>query len=318
MRSLEQNRRELRDFVNREVAAGFAAPEAIVHRAVNRFFRRAWPALLLPVYAKGAVKSALAKHLEAQAKWPATTDCDRLDNAFAELEQKGIFCRQNTGADGQAAIEKYLKFPYAFGERPDFRGYVFFLEQDTAFVLEHGLLFLTFGPGATAEEILDASKESRPDELNRASEIKEATLAVAREVVETLKRHGLNAQWNGLPQERIRIPMVWRRCREADQMGLTAEMPRRIKETVAGHDVSVVAAGQSTLVTGPAEVIDGLTGEGPLTEEEAEQEPDEEDHAGDEAMTSKPTEQIVRDMSVYIDRQVAAGFAAPDEIGTVQ
>ena len=310
-RSIKQLLRELRDFVNHEVAAGFAGPEAIVHRAVNRFFRRAWPALLLPVCAEGAVKSALAKHLEAQAKWPATTDCDRLDSAFAELEQKGIFCRQNTGADGQAAIEKYLTFPFAFGERPDYRGYVFFHAQDTEFVLKHGLLFLTFGPVPVTRETLDAGTESRPDESSRSEEIKEATLAVAREVVETLKRHGLDAQWNGLPQERIRVPMVWKRRREADQMDRTAEMPRRIKETVADHDVSVVADDRCILETGPVEVIDGLIDEGLPTEEE---EPDEDAAAADEAMTSKPTEQIVRDMSIFIDRQVAAGFAAPDEI----
>ena len=62
--------------------------------------------------------------------------------------------------------------------------------------------------------------------------------------------------------------------------------------------------------TGPVDVIDGLIGEDLLKEEK----PDEDDDAKDEGMTSEPTEQILRDMGVFIDRQVTAGFATPDEI----
>ena len=64
----------------------------------------------------------------------------------------------------------------------------------------------------------------------------------------------------------------------ACEMDLAAAMLRSIKETISGHEVSIEADTHFISLTGPVKVIDGLIGEGLLTE------PDEDDE--DETMTT--------------------------------
>jgi hypothetical protein len=318
-RSLEQILDELRNLLNREVALGFADLRQLESSAVRCLSQIGLPALLRQGLIKSRVKQAIERHLNAQAKWPAITDCDKLDRAFAELEQKGILCRQDFRAclaDGHACMN--IQMEEEFKEGRSIRGYVFFHEQDAEDVLNHGLLFLAFGPAPIPEGVLDVGTESRADESSRSSEIREATLAVAREVVAVLKRHGLNAQWNGLPHERIRVPMVWRRRgpitpKDNGAGNQAQEYPGN--DDTGQHDQEKNHANQMNLAaamlraTGPVDVIDGLIGEVLLKEEEPEK-----DDAKSEATTEQPTEQKGRDMGAFIDRQVAAGFATPDEI----
>jgi hypothetical protein len=41
------------------------------------------------------VDTELAAHRRRQAKWAEPTDCDRLDQAFADLEDRGVVARQH-------------------------------------------------------------------------------------------------------------------------------------------------------------------------------------------------------------------------------
>ena len=99
------------EFVDQQVAAGFAAPDEITEWAV-KCFSDDLPATSLRPIAEGLVTLAVEAHLEQQATWPAVTDCDRLDNAFAELEQNGIMRRQDYDIDlsgGNAALTEEMK-----------------------------------------------------------------------------------------------------------------------------------------------------------------------------------------------------------------
>ncbi|MGA9525366.1 MAG: alpha/beta hydrolase-fold protein, partial [Myxococcaceae bacterium] len=111
--------------------------------------------------------SVLDRRMEAQAReekgWPAITDCDRLDRAFAALEAAGILARQNyedCGTCGGAAILDELNAAREAGRHA--RGYVFFHMQDTESAVDGGGLYLSYG----------ASEEGN-----------EATAAIGREVV---------------------------------------------------------------------------------------------------------------------------------------
>jgi hypothetical protein len=145
-------RGELRDLIKEHVAAGFDAPADIVTWVVALYSDRFPPESLQPVV-ENMVTKTVARHLAAQSYWPEVTDCDRLDHAFAELEQNGILCRQNYEdclTCGHAALRDEAEL--AREEGRDVRGYTFFHAQDITWVLD-GDLYLAFGlPPATAEE----------------------------------------------------------------------------------------------------------------------------------------------------------------------
>ena len=125
---------------------------------------------------------------ESKRHWPRTTDCDRLDHAFDQLEQQGVVCLQNAGytqSDGYEDVREELR------ERTDaerFVGYCFFHGQDLARVVQGGGLLLAFGP------------------LNAAQE-HSLGLEVGQRVMRALAAAGLQAQWDGSFQQRITLPV---------------------------------------------------------------------------------------------------------------
>jgi len=197
------------DYISQQVEAGFATPSEIVDAAVDVFAEDLPSEPLRPI-AEELVKTAIEEHMAEQATWPAVTDCDRLDNAFAELEQNGIMCRQNYDLDvsgGQAALKEEMITAAKEG-RP-IRGGCFFHAQDTDALVEDGSLFLAFSPGPAAKEIVEAAMKHRLD----ASANEQAAITVAGEIVATLRRHGVDARWGGSTIERIEIPIDWKRRR---------------------------------------------------------------------------------------------------------
>ena len=181
---------DLRRQVEIDIASGFYDLDEVVERTVDSLFDEAEPEQLEPV-AERLAREALARHLRAQAAWPAVTDCDRLDHAFAELERAGIVARQHfsccmrcgtseIGAEMGDAAESGLEV----------RGYTFYHAQDTERAVDGGSLCLAYGAAEEGEE---------------------PTLAVAREIVATLQRHGLATQWNGSAELRIEVEMDWKR-----------------------------------------------------------------------------------------------------------
>lgn len=87
--NLDQIIEELRNYIHHQVAAGFTEAGEISGYAVEAFSNEYDPSLLRP-YAERLTGEALEAHRQAQATWPEVTDYDRLDAAFAELEQHGI------------------------------------------------------------------------------------------------------------------------------------------------------------------------------------------------------------------------------------
>ena len=226
------------------------------------------------------VTDAIDQHMYEQSTWPAVTDCDLLDRAFAELEGRGILCRQNycsCPSDGHAELVDEMEIARKAGR--DVRGYAFFDQQVTDMAIHNGTLCLAFGPGpATDEEIsaiarvllpewrdkMDAAATtfvpadhvgprgpakwlrgrwvrmllptSRPSRMkstleqirqtvkkdlkaNRFAAITKSSATIevisklGREILETLRRHGLDARWNGSILECIQIEMDWKRRR---------------------------------------------------------------------------------------------------------
>lgn len=154
------------------------------------------------IYAREDIDEALVsksidvrikKHEADQKVWPAVTDCDRLDSAFAALNKRGVIALQNAGntqTDGYEIAEVYHE------EHPNPKsviGYCFYHNQDLERVVDGDVLYLSFGPVDPKEE---ASKG----------------VEVGNIIREELQKAGLKVEWNGTFDDRLRvIDLVWQR-----------------------------------------------------------------------------------------------------------
>ncbi|HEU5109794.1 MAG TPA: hypothetical protein VFT95_14725 [Micromonosporaceae bacterium] len=189
--------RFVQDYVDIEVAGGYADREEIIEDAVELAMDEALDAgerlggEAIRSIAAELVDRALSAHAERQASWPAVTDCDRLTAAFTELERSGIVARENFSCCTTCGVHEIGEEV----ERLDgvARGYTFFHEQDTEGAAEAGHpVFLSYG----------ATRAGGGDPL-----------AVGHEVVATLRRHGLDPHWNGDLARKIEVPLDWKRRR---------------------------------------------------------------------------------------------------------
>lgn len=183
---------EARDIVRRAVRTGFDDREQLIGSAIEMLEDEYDPDAVRAIV-PALVDEELAAHRKAELGWPAITDCDRLDAAFAALEDAGIVARQNftcCGTCGSAEIWDEIGEARDSG-RP-VRGYGFYHMQDSESAAEGHGLYLNYGAVEEGED---------------------AALAVGREIVVTLARSGLSPDWNGSWSTRIAVPLDWKRRR---------------------------------------------------------------------------------------------------------
>jgi hypothetical protein len=131
-----------------------------------------------------------ARKQSAELEWPAITDCDRLDEAFAALERRKVLGLHNAGysmsaAHGEAYFELQVR------SHVDYVGYCFYHEQDIDTSIESGDLYIGF------------------DDTQEGSPMMED---VARIVVEELAAAGLDPVWDGDRNARIHLKgFIWQR-----------------------------------------------------------------------------------------------------------
>lgn len=137
--------------------------------------------------------ATLHKKRLAEATWPAETDVDRLDRAFARLEAQrvcALACAGDTVDDGYEAVSGVINADGVPDDR--YMGYCFFHSQDVDRALAGGGLLLAFG-------YLD-------------SDVKADAIPVGRLIVEALQQEGLQTRWSGSATQRIAVPgMHWQR-----------------------------------------------------------------------------------------------------------
>jgi hypothetical protein len=142
-------------------------------------------------------RAAIDAREKLEATWPAVTTNDKIDAAFKELNEAGIVALQGAGytmGDGWDEANDIA----AQLENPP-RGAVFYHWQD----LERGVkgegLWLAYG----------AYVEGEGHE--------QASLAIAAEACEVLRRHGVAVTFRGTIEERIFIePFTWQRRYRAE------------------------------------------------------------------------------------------------------
>lgn len=188
--------KQLQDSVLLAVRGGFDSRETIIETEIDNW-RDDWQGddYSFDVWKRHiayTVDVLMKRHYTEQQTWLHETDCDKLDEAFAELDRCGIVARQNFSccqSCGHTEIQDEIL------EAQDYRpiqGYVFFHQQDTEHATDNDRLYLAYG-GAIEGEI--------------------HALEVAQEVVATLRKAGLTVEWNGLIHKRIAVKMTWQRRR---------------------------------------------------------------------------------------------------------
>lgn len=192
---MNELRQFLTDIISVDVRGGFASREQIIDSACLAAEGDA-PELEIEALATRIVDEVLAVHALAQRSWIGETDCERLDEAFAELDRQGIVARQNftcCQSCGHSEIANEIEATEVF--RP-VRGYVFYHIQDLESVVRNGYLYLAFG--------------------SVSGELKESEI-IAQEICEILRKAGLEPDWNGSIRTRICIrDLNWQRRRYAE------------------------------------------------------------------------------------------------------
>jgi hypothetical protein len=186
-----EDRETLEAFCRRLVYAGYETPEQMLASAVGYLEGLATPAQVRRA-ARPLLARLLAEHAREQASWPAVTDCDRLDRAFAELERAGILARQDFSCCRTCgAHDLRRELVERRKEGLPSRGFVFFHVQGTERVVETGELLLEVG---------EADRREKAEQVSHL-------------VVDALQRHGLRAVWGGDWHEPPIVRLDWKRRR---------------------------------------------------------------------------------------------------------
>jgi hypothetical protein len=183
---------QLREFIAQRVREGFESAHAIIENAHHWTNEKHNRDDLLPEI-KRLTAECLAAHRAEQAGWGATTDCDRLDEAFACLNCQGIVARQDFSCCNNCGFTEIWEEIDEAEKRHPVHGYVFYHLQSTERAVNSGQLLMAYG-----------CVEEDPD----------AFLRVGNKIVLELRRVGLNASWSGTAAHPIVVEgIVWRRRR---------------------------------------------------------------------------------------------------------
>lgn len=189
---MEQVSTKLRRFIDLEIWIGFACPEAIREDA-SLYALEALAREDLDDEINRLLQEAIEHHAAEQAGWGSITDCDRLNQAFAALEEQGIVARQHfTCCNNCGHTEIWDEIEEA-ANRQSVQGYTVYHFQGTQRVLESNELMLAYGSVAEEETTL---------------------VEVARKIVTELQRAGLAARWEGTVDYPVIIEGIrWQRRR---------------------------------------------------------------------------------------------------------
>jgi hypothetical protein len=187
----EEDRKFIRDAFTFWVRSGFEDPHELIEEIALRTHDLVGEA---PSSFHDELKELVQSELEAQrareATWEDETVNDRLEEAFAELWDRGIVALQNAG---YTMAEGWEDVADAREQMPEARGAVFFHQQDTERAVDGKGLLLAFGSFAEGEEH------------------KPQSLLVGQEVCDVLRKHGVEVSWDGNVDRRIEIsPFPWR------------------------------------------------------------------------------------------------------------
>ncbi|HVZ94008.1 MAG TPA: hypothetical protein VG797_05820 [Phycisphaerales bacterium] len=186
-------RQDIMEYVETAVRAGYESDRDIASAACSNYVELSIDQRIFESWIQSLVKESVARIRAESRTWPAMTDCDRLDAAFAELERDGYIARQNYSCCQTCGIAEICQEAEDLtAQGRSVVGYVFFHEQDTENAVDGIGLCLAFG------------SDSNDPETDRR---------VAQHIIFVLDRHGLQTSWPGTIDKRIVVEIDWKRRR---------------------------------------------------------------------------------------------------------
>ncbi len=183
---------DLRAFIAYRAREGFESVHEIIENATDHFLGKHQCDDLRPEI-KRITAELLAAHRAEQSRWEGSTDCDRLDEAFAALNRQGIVARQDFSCCNNCGFTEIWDEVDAEEKRQPVEGYVFYHLQCTEQAIKSGQLLMAYG-----------CIEENENAFHR----------VAEKIVAELRQVGLNASWQGTAGHPIIVDgIVWHRRR---------------------------------------------------------------------------------------------------------
>lgn len=136
---------------------------------------------------------------EEMKAWPTVTDCDRLDEAFEELNAMGIMARHDwtcCGNCGVAGIDEEFGRLGGVQDGKPLVGYFFYHQQDTESAVDGGALFMNYGTTQRWATQVEAD---------------EASINIGQIACATIAKHGLKVDWDGSINRRLCVSLDWKR-----------------------------------------------------------------------------------------------------------
>jgi hypothetical protein len=221
------------EYVRSYVRFGFYRPAEVERIVGEDVFAGAIPRERL----RELVQAEVARLKTEQASWPAVTDCDRLDQAFAALEAEGILAVHDAGAEPSDGISEVSeRYREAGGAASRIVGYCFYHRQDMEYALKHGELSLAFG---------DIKGDNRKG------------VEIGQRVGAALAAAGLRVAWSGSIDEELDIPgFRWQRRRGEPRLELTLESGRvvpdptedDIRSSIGGEEFAILGDEPDTYI----------------------------------------------------------------------
>lgn len=141
------------------------------------------------------VDTAMDAKLIAEASWPELTDCDRLWNAFDEINSSGILALHSPAATmDMCEFACITQWEQDGGPSSGRIAYLYYHTDDLENVVVTGDLMLAY-----------ACFEQHPG-LHDLPLMQEM---IGHRVVEILRKHGLKVDWNGNTAEKIAVKLTW-------------------------------------------------------------------------------------------------------------
>lgn len=192
-------------------------------------------------FLRDAIEEAFSRQEQESTSWPATTDCDRLRQAFDSLNAQGIVALENCGFTQQEGVHHAARLAVARDElgRRAHDGYCFFDEQDVMGAVAGDGLWLAFGtfreeaqsaPTSPADGAVCPTCNGRgwiqpdpnklparcPSHVDPVSAKPSPGLAeqTGQQVAAACRGAGLAVEWDSSAGTRIRLPQLrWQRRR---------------------------------------------------------------------------------------------------------
>lgn len=140
-----------------------------------------------------AIDSSIDRWRTSHADWPELTDCDRLDQAFAKLNELGVVSVHNAGDTERDGYDDFRGIYASHPKQDELIGYCFYHGEDLERVVRGGPLFLSFGP---CDAVLERSNGPK----------------IAQIIETELSEVGLVVEWDCRFSNRLCIPkFAWQR-----------------------------------------------------------------------------------------------------------